>query len=91
MIVTLVITLFTSRIVLKALGFEDYGLYNYEMGSGTKESLRRVFSVCLTTHIFLALVLLVLAETVGLREKKRRCLGFFVPLPSERKQIITNQ
>lgn len=91
MIVTLVITLFTSRIVLKALGFDDYGLYNviggvvtlfaflrssmssstqrflaYEMGSGTAESLRRVFSVCLTTHILLAFVLLVLAETIGL-------------------------
>ena len=91
MMVTMVITLFTSRIVLQALGFDDYGLYNvisgvvtlfaflrssmssstqrflaYEMGSGTEESLRRVFSVCLTTHILLALVLLVLAETVGL-------------------------
>lgn len=91
MVVTLVITLFTSRIVLKALGFDDFGLYNviggvvtlfaflrssmssstqrflaYEMGSGTKDSLRRVFSVCLTTHILLALVLLVLAETIGL-------------------------
>lgn len=91
MIVTLVITLFTSRIVLKALGFDDYGLYNviggvvtlfaflrssmssstqrflsYEMGSGTPESLRRVFSVCLTTHILLALILLILAETLGL-------------------------
>lgn len=91
MIVTLIITLFTSRIVLQTLGFEDYGLYNvisgvvtlfaflrssmssstqrflaYEMGSGTADSLRRVFSVSLTTHILLALVLLVLAETVGL-------------------------
>ena len=28
MVVTLVITLFTSRIVLKALGFDDFGLYN---------------------------------------------------------------
>ena len=91
MIVTLLITLFTSRIILKALGFDDYGLYNviggvvtlfaflrssmssstqrflaYEMGSGTKDSLRRVFSVSLTTHLLLAVVLLVLAETVGL-------------------------
>lgn len=91
MVVTLVITLFTSRIVLKALGFDDFGLYNviggvvtlfaflrssmssstqrflaYEMGSGTPDSLRRVFSVCLTTHILLALVLFVLAETIGL-------------------------
>ena len=91
MIVTMLITLFTSRIILKALGFDDYGLYNviggvvtlfaflrssmssstqrflaYEMGRGTYDSLRRVFSVCLTTHLLLAVVLLVLAETVGL-------------------------
>ncbi len=91
MIVTLVITLFTSRIVLQALGFHDYGLYNviggvvtlfaflrssmssstqrflaYEMGSGTADSLRRVFSVCLSTHILLALALFILAETIGL-------------------------
>lgn len=91
MIITLFITLFTSRIVLQALGFDDYGIYNviggvvalfaflrssmssstqrflaYEMGSGTNESLRKVFNVCLTTHILLALVLLLLAETVGL-------------------------
>ena len=91
MMVTMVITLFTSRIVLQALGFDDYGLYNvisgvvtlfaflrssmssstqrflaYEMGSGTADSLRRVFSMCMTTHILLALILFILAETVGL-------------------------
>ena len=91
MIVTMLITLFTSRIILQALGFDDYGLYNviggmvtlfaflrssmssstqrflaYEMGRGTYDSLRRVFSVCLTTHVLLALLLLVLAETLGL-------------------------
>lgn len=32
MMVTLIITLFTSRIVLKALGFDDYGLYNVISG-----------------------------------------------------------
>ncbi len=91
MIVVLFISLYTSRIVLQALGFDDYGLYNvvggvvtlfaflrssmssstqrflaYEMGSGTADSLRRVFSVCLSTHVLLALVLLLLAETAGL-------------------------
>lgn len=91
MIVTLTITLFTSRIIFKALGFEDFGLYNvvggvvtlfaflrssmststqrflsYEMGTGNEEKLQHVFSVCLSTHIALALALFVLAETVGL-------------------------
>lgn len=91
MIVIMIITLYTSRVVLKALGFEDYGLYNviggvvalmsflkssmsestqrflsYEMGKGNKDNLKNVFSVCLTTHFLIALLLLVLAETIGL-------------------------
>lgn len=91
MIVIMVITLYTSRVVLKALGFEDYGLYNvvagvvammaflrtsmsqstqrflsYEMGKGNNDNLRKVFSVSFTIHCLIALVLLVLAETIGL-------------------------
>lgn len=91
MVVIMIITLYTSRVVLKALGFEDYGLYNviggvvamltflkssmsestqrflsYELGKGNQENLKNVFSVCLTTHFFIAVVLLVLAETLGL-------------------------
>ncbi len=91
MIVTLFISLFTSRIVLKALGFDDYGLYSvvggvvtlfsflrssmstatqrflsYEMGTGNKDKLRDVFCVCLSTHLILALILIILAETLGL-------------------------
>ena len=91
MIVIMLITLYTSRVILKALGFEDYGLYNviggvvalmsflkssmsestqrflsYEMGKGSIDNLKNVFSVCLTTHFLIALILLVLAETIGL-------------------------
>ena len=92
MIVTMLITLYTSRVILKALGFEDYGLYNvvggvvalmsflkssmsestqrflsYEIGKGNNDSqLKRVFSVCLTTHLLIAAIVLILAETVGL-------------------------
>ena len=91
MIVIMLITLYTSRVVLKALGFEDYGLYNviggvvalmsflkssmsestqrflsYEMGKGNIDNLKNVFSVSLTTHFLIALILLVLAETLGL-------------------------
>ena len=32
MIVIMIITLYTSRVILKALGFEDYGLYNVVAG-----------------------------------------------------------
>lgn len=91
MLIVTLITLFTSRIVLRELGIEDYGLYNvvggvvalfaflrssmnsstqrflsYEMGKGNSENLRNIFSTCLEAHIFIAFILLVLAETVGL-------------------------
>ena len=89
----MLITLYTSRVILQALGTSDYGLYNvvggvvlmlgflrtsltsatqrflsYEMGNtdSSKERLRNVFSLSLTTHFFVTLILLVLAETVGL-------------------------
>lgn len=90
-IVILFITLYTSRIVLKALGFEDYGLYNviggvvtlisflrsslaestqrflsFEMGRGNYDDLKKTFSVCLTTHIVIAIIVLLIAETIGL-------------------------
>lgn len=91
MIIVTIITLFTSRVVLRELGFDDYGLYNvvggvvtlfgflrssmnsstqrflsYEMGRGNFDSLRKTFTTCFTAHAIIALVLLVLAETVGL-------------------------
>lgn len=91
MIVIMIINLYTSRIVLKTLGFEDYGLYNvvggvvtlmsflktsmtsstqrflsYEMGVGNAENLKKIFSVCFSTHLIIAFILLVIGETVGL-------------------------
>ncbi len=39
---------------------------NYAMGEGDIEKVKRVFSTALGLHVFLALILLVLAETVGL-------------------------
>lgn len=91
MVVMMVITLFTSRIVLKELGVTDYGLYNvvggvvtlfaflrssmssstqrflsFEMGKGNVENLRNIFSICFSSHLLIAVVLFVLAETLGL-------------------------
>lgn len=91
MIIVTFITLFTSRVVLSELGFEDYGLYNvvggvvtlfaflrssmssstqrfisYEMGKGNHDNLRCVFSTCLLVHFLIAIVLLILTETIGL-------------------------
>ena len=91
MVFTMLIALYTSRVVLKALGIEDYGLYNivggtvalfsflktsmtsatqrflsYELGrtEGGAES-NMVFCASLTTHIIIAIVLLILCESIG--------------------------
>lgn len=91
MIITMLVSLYTSRIVLEALGVDDYGIYsvvggvviilaflnnamsgatqrflNYEMGRNNERGLNEVFSTAVLIHIVVALVVLVLAETVGL-------------------------
>ena len=91
MTLVMLVTLYTSRIVLDVLGASDYGLYNvvggvvsmlaflngsisagtsrfisYELGRGDKEQLRNVFNVSLVSHVALALIVFLLAETIGL-------------------------
>ena len=91
MIVIMLITLYSSRIILKALGIDDYGLYNvvggvvlmlaflkssltsstqrflsYEMGRKEGNRLQKVFSICLSTHLLIAAIIFVIAETIGL-------------------------
>lgn len=53
MMVTLIITLFTSRIVLKSLGFDDFGLYNVIGGVVTLFAFLRS-SMSSSTQRFLA-------------------------------------
>lgn len=92
-LVILAVSLYTSRLVLQALGETDLGIYNvvggivtlmaflqaaqtkatsrfitYELGKDdcTDEKLKRVFSVCMTIHIIIAGVVLILGETIGL-------------------------
>lgn len=88
-IIVMLLTLYISRIVLKALGVEDYGLYNVVGGvvslfaflrtSLTKSTQRflnvemtkhdgrllDVFQASITIHFFVALVVAILAETIG--------------------------
>lgn len=88
--IVMIVALYTSRVILKALGVEDYGLFNAVGGvvglfaflrsSMTKSTqrflnfemakpngrLKETFSVSLTIHVFLALIALILAETIGL-------------------------
>lgn len=91
MLCGMLVALYTSRLVLQALGEEDYGIYNvvggvvamfslvsaslsssvgrfltFELGRGNREGLKRIFSTSLTIHLIMALVIVALAETVGL-------------------------
>lgn len=91
MLLSIVVSLYTSRVVLQTLGVEDYGIYSvvggvvamfgflnasmsgatsrfltFEMGRGDFAKLRDTFSSALIIHIGIALVVLVVAETVGL-------------------------
>lgn len=86
----MVVSIFTSRVVLDILGVDDYGIYNviggfvtmfsllggtltaatqrfitYELGKKNPE-LSKIFSVSLLIHLVLAIVLLLLLESIGL-------------------------
>ena len=90
MLLSTVVSLYTSRVVLQTLGVEDFGIYGvvggvvamftflnnsmsaatsrfltFEMGKGDKERLRDTFSSALIIHIGIALIIFILAETVG--------------------------
>ena len=91
MLFNLVVSLYTSRVILQVLGVEDLGVYQvvagvvvlfgflnsslagatsrflaYELGNGDPERLRKTFSATLNVHIMLAVLVFVVAQTVGL-------------------------
>lgn len=91
MFLTMIVGLYTSRVVLNVLGVEDYGIYGvvggvvamlgflnasmsgatsrfltFELGKGDKKRLADTFSSALMVHIAIALIVLIVAETVGL-------------------------
>lgn len=90
MFVLLLISLYTSRLILQALGVEDFGIYNvvggivaffamikaslndttirfmtYEIGS-MGSCFQSVFSMSLLIHIVLSLLIVIIAEIIGL-------------------------
>lgn len=90
MLFLMAISLYTSRVILEALGVDDFGVYNvvggfvalfgvlsksmssaasrflnFEMGKGNFDQLSRVFSTTLIIHIFLAVIIAILAEILG--------------------------
>ena len=91
MLLVMGVNLYTSRVVLQVLGFDDYGLYNvvggivtmftflngslgsatsryitFELGRKDYTRLNKVFNTALLIHIALAVIIVLLAETIGL-------------------------
>lgn len=91
MLFTMLVALYTSRIILEVLGVDDFGTYQavggivamlsfingalsngtsrfltYELGTGNYVKLKKTFSTLLSLHIVIAVLIVILAETVGL-------------------------
>ena len=91
MMLTMVISLYTSRVILQVLGVDDYGVYQavggivgflsfvnnalstgssrfitFGLGENNPQKLKNIFSTTLNAHICLAIVIVLLAETIGL-------------------------
>lgn len=91
MLFMLIISLYTSRVVLNTLGVVDYGIYNvvggviamlnfltnslgvassryitYDLGKGDITVMKRTIGNILCIHYFLALIIFLLGESIGL-------------------------
>lgn len=91
MMVVMLVSLFTSRVILNTLGATDYGIYNvvggivtivsflnsalgastsrfltFALGEKNIQKQKSTFGACLNLHIGIALLVLILGETVGL-------------------------
>lgn len=91
MILVTLVGLYTSRVILEAMGVDDFGIYGviggvvglaaflntcmggatsrfitFELGRKNEELLKQIFSTSIIIHLFLAILVLILAETVGL-------------------------
>ena len=91
MLVLMVVGLYTSRVVLEALGETDYGVYSvvggvvamftiisgalnsavqrfitFEMGKGSEARLNKVYSTAVNIQLALGVIIVLLAEPIGL-------------------------
>ena len=91
MLFVLLVTLYTSRVILQVLGIDDYGLYQtvggivgflafinsalstatsrfitFALGKGDSNELKKTFAVTFTAHVIIGLLIVLVAETVGL-------------------------
>lgn len=91
MILLMLVSLYTSRVVLDYLGVIDYGIYNvvggivvmlsffnstmshatqrflsFELARGNENKLKQTFAASLNIHILICIIVVVLAESIGL-------------------------
>lgn len=91
MFLTMGVSLYTVRVVLKTLSVEDYGIYSavggiilsftfisgvltnasqrffsVEIGKGINGRIKEIFSTLFITYLLVSLVIIVLAETIGM-------------------------
>lgn len=91
MVFVLVLTFYTTRVILNILGVEDYGVYNvvcgfvsmfaflntsmsngiqrffnYELGKNGEDGATKVFNTALLIQLILAIVIIVLTESIGI-------------------------
>lgn len=92
MLLTMIVSLYTSRIILHTLGESDYGIYNVVAGivtifavlsstmansaqrflsidigsSELNHKLQNTFNQFVLLHVFVAVIVLILAETIGI-------------------------
>jgi O-antigen/teichoic acid export membrane protein len=89
--ISMLVSLYTSRVVLNTLGVNDFGIYNviggvvalfgfitssmssatsrfltYDLGLNDLNNLKKTFSAAITVHLLIAIIILILTETLGL-------------------------
>ena len=91
MMLTMIISLYTSRVILQVLGVDDYGIYQavggivgflsflnnalstgssrfitFGLGENNLQKLKNIFSTTLAAHVCLAILIAIIAETLGM-------------------------
>lgn len=104
MIVMMIVSLFTARVVFNALGQDNYGIYNIvgtvivlfgfinngltsatrryitaDIATGNSNSQQNVFNLSLLAHGLIAIIVFILAETIGLY-----FVNYTLNIPSDR-------
>lgn len=100
----MIVSLYTSRVILSALGFVDFGLYSvvagvialfsfinnamgtassrfmsFELGVNDSESIKKIFSTSFNIHTGLAIVIVIICESIGLY-----ILNYVLIIPEDR-------